>query len=1256
MKKFTFLLIAAFMAVAAWAGVPSEKMVKKAPLQTASLRMAPAKQMVPKQKAVQMKLQAPAANRFAAKAKAGAKKAPKKKIVVDDLLNKEWMMCSQFLTYNSETQQLEPDVPAAGGTAIKFSVVDAQTVAVEGFIPGATELIQATYTETKDEELLSYGVEYEFSIADGQTLLETDYGPIVLKNFSAEEGTPLTGYVFQNGSMVIDVIWAAVIGGDGQYAGSLWTNYNQSYIVPVNGKMAWSEDGEAKEVPVVIDQDPEDAKFAYVYNFAGEEACVTVSMKEDKTFAIDEQPLFYYDSTYGYFCVSGLEIVNGSYYIANLTGVGTEKELTFGTDWMIYSPTKGSIMSICDPATITLTEGEFAYPVIADVAATPADPEIIDVGAYDPKQEYGYIMVDIPVVDVDGKDIKESKLYYKFYSDIDDEIAPITFTPDLYKNLEEDLTEIPYTFTDNYDFAFQQNYRVVYLNYDFSNYDRIGVQSIYRGGDEERTSEIVWYEEEKPIVTTTATFNFNEMNVAVSSGTGDNYDPAGDITEDFVATTEDVTLTISPKEESNKTPNRFWGTNAGPQLRVYSGTLTFEVPEGYTMTEIAFVGPKWNTENSADCGEIDQENKIWTGEAQTVVFSIAGNSQFNRIEVTYAEEGGEPQTDVLVELPEGVEPIEYTLTATGGTSQGNVDIEDTKLVAFDGTDVYLQGLSYYFPDAYVKGTLTADGQILVPTGQFVGEDEYGTEYLVAVGTDAENKFIDAENVVFNYDAESGVISLAEGSLFGGSSTKDVSSLYIYFDVAAYTPGALVLPDVVEAPEGLETETWYLSCNSYNGKIRANELQIGVATNTESNAKEMYIQGLCEYLPEAWVKGTVDEETQTVTFASGQFYGIFSIGDSDYRLFFVGYEEETEDLADVVFTLNEEDKTMTTNQWIILNGKQNELSYYDYYSDVVISKNMPEIPVAIVAPEDLVTEAYQFKGFDTYYKEDETREVQVGFYGDNQVYIQGLSGYVPEAWVIGTLEGNTLTIPETYMGIFEGYLGNSEVFFSGTTFVYNAEAETFTSEAGFVSYETPEDEYWMDEYTNVVLAKLHDVAAVPADPEIIEFVGIGDYPKVKFNVATEDVEGNPLMQDKLTYQLFYEQDEEALPLVLTTDLYKILTEDMSEIPYGFSEGRDIYTSTVYLNQGEEELKSWTKVGIQSTYYGGGETRKSNIVWHDLKAYWDNPTGISKVNTVENQNVVYFDLQGRNVNGTQKGLLIKQVRTADGNVKTYKVVRK
>ena len=67
--------------------------------------------------------------------------------------------------------------------------------------------------------------------------------------------------------------------------------------------------------------------------------------------------------------------------------------------------------------------------------------------------------------------------------------------------------------------------------------------------------------------------------------------------------------------------------------------------------------------------------------------------------------------------------------------------------------------------------------------------------------------------------------------------------------------------------------------------------------------------------------------------------------------------------------------------------------------------------------------------------------------------------------------------------------------------------------------------------------------------------------------------------------------------------------------------------------------------------------SNIGWFDIKQYVEDNeygTGINAAASVEGA-VTYFDLQGRVANANAKGILIKQVRQADGKVSRVKVLR-
>jgi hypothetical protein len=221
------------------------------------------------------------------------------------------------------------------------------------------------------------------------------------------------------------------------------------------------------------------------------------------------------------------------------------------------------------------------------------------------------------------------------------------------------------------------------------------------------------------------TFDFNASEVATSSSESTD----GDILEALELTEGSVTLTVSPKDEDVKTENRFWSTNNGPQLRVYSGTLTFEVPEGSSMTQIAFNAGKWNADNKADNGAFD--GATWTGDAQKVIVTIAGNTQINNIVVSVKSEG------------EGTEP---------GTETG-VDYAYQMQVGFDGQDVYFKGLSDNTADMWLKGTLSEDSKtVTIPANQYLG-----TKSVLWFNFDYYFTAVDAEgamqDIVLSYDAE-----------------------------------------------------------------------------------------------------------------------------------------------------------------------------------------------------------------------------------------------------------------------------------------------------------------------------------------------------------------------------------------------------------------------------------------------------------------------------------------------------------------------
>lgn len=124
--------------------------------------------------------------------------------------------------------------------------------------------------------------------------------------------------------------------------------------------------------------------------------------------------------------------------------------------------------------------------------ATPADPSIsgfIDI--YFEMTGFNIVMLNVPLKDTEGRFLNPAKVSYQLYID-DDE--PYTLYPDEYRYLSEPVDEIPYIFsTSEMNEAFSRSniYEKAYAIYIYqTGFDRFGIQTIYRGGGEERRSNI----------------------------------------------------------------------------------------------------------------------------------------------------------------------------------------------------------------------------------------------------------------------------------------------------------------------------------------------------------------------------------------------------------------------------------------------------------------------------------------------------------------------------------------------------------------------------------------------------------------------------------------------------------------------------------------------------------------------------------------------------------------------------------------------
>ena len=104
------------------------------------------------------------------------------------------------------------------------------------------------------------------------------------------------------------------------------------------------------------------------------------------------------------------------------------------------------------------------------------------------------------------------------------------------------------------------------------------------------------------------------------------------------------------------------------------------------------------------------------------------------------------------------------------------------------------------------------------------------------------------------------------------------------------------------------------------------------------------------------------------------------------------------------------------------------------------------------------------------------DVKVGFYGDSQVFIQGLCEYLPESWVRGDIVDGKLVIPNWFFGTehfeFMGYVFDTDYIFGGASLDYDADKKELASAAGFVITDSDDSTY---EYSGVQIVKNNDTA-------------------------------------------------------------------------------------------------------------------------------------------------------------------------------------
>ena len=452
--------------------------------------------------------------------------------------------------------------------------------------------------------------------------------------------------------------------------------------------------------------------------------------------------------------------------------------------------------------------------------------------------------------------------------------------------------------------------------------------------------------------------------------------------------------------------------------------------------------------------------------------------------------------------------------------------------------------------------------------------------------------------------------------------------------------------LVELPEGVTPQTWTIE-----GKFRTNSAVYQVQDDTQLafDGNDVYMQGLSYYFEDAWIKGTYDPSTGLIAFPSGQY-----VGEDEYGYEYMMGSYDGDVISDIIFEYDPEVQMMTLVNYVFENSSRSELSFFGYWFDVTYYAGEPIVLEPVDVPEDLVAEPYMLTALSLVPESDVwtdfTFQPQVGFDG-NDVYFKGFSTDSKDMWAKGTMsdDGKTVTIPANQyigtldvMGIysFDYFITavDDEGHLVDLVLNYDAETSTFTTDQLlYINGSKLKLDYY-EILDNVVISKMTDFAATPADPQVTSIGATAYFPYIKIHVPVKDTEGRLIQSEQLYYIIWYEKDGTAQQFQFTTADYTYMPSDMTEIPYNYGDDYDIYRDSeetlVYINGVDEDIKTtWTRIGIQSVYYGGGERHESNIVWTENEA-----VGIDDILADSSRERVIYDLQGRRVVAPAKGMYI------------------
>lgn len=378
----------------------------------------------------------------------------------------------------------------------------------------------------------------------------------------------------------------------------------------------------------------------------------------------------------------------------------------------------------------------------------------------------------------------------------------------------------------------------------------------------------------------------------------------------------------------------------------------------------------------------------------------------------------------------------------------------------------------------------------------------------------------------------------------------------------------------------------------------------------------------------WIVGTLSGSTITFTMPQAIYE---ENGETYYatmmKLSADGSTYEKDKSQQLTFTYNKKNGTITSASSLATGDCVVGLTDVDGGWTGFADWNMtfkPVIDKPAEAPAGLETTEYALSGPGIV-----GSLVQVGF-KDNEVWVKGIYAGLPDAWIHGTINGSKVTFPSgQYLGadfesgyfqyfvsanaeeVYDDYYDDTYTEYSlskaDITFDYDPETRELTNSSCFLINAGDEVVNYAAVYDEASLKPFVEVPATPKTPvwNDIEEYGFDYFYEYQygwgifnFNIFTEDVDGNFIKPDKLTYLLYtrVNGEENVYEFSAYDHVYQTVPT-MTEVPFDYTDGWDINLSgtsrEIYFFIGGAEA-----YGVQAIYRGGGEEHRSEIAWFNM----------------------------------------------------------